>query len=62
MRTGAKEPAFENIAIQIAILELIEFESVHLTSNRIKSNMILHLREHDQESGTKFEKSLPFTN
>ena len=31
-----KNPAFENIAILIATWELIEFESVHLTSNRIK--------------------------
>ena len=57
-----KNPAFENIAIRIIIWELIEFESVHLTSNRIKSNVILQSRAHNQESGTKFEKSLPFTN
>ena len=34
--TGAKNPAFENIAIRIAIRGLTEFESVHLTLNRIK--------------------------
>ena len=51
-----KNPAFENIAIRIAIWELIDFESVHLMSNRIKSNVILQSRAHNQESGTKFEK------
>ena len=40
MQTGA----LENIAIRIAIWELIEFESVHLTSNKIKLNVILQSR------------------
>ena len=57
-----KNPAFENNAIRSAIWELIELESVHFTSNRKTSNVILQSRAHNQESGTKFEKSLPFTN
>ena len=31
-----KNPAFENVAIRIAIREITTFESVHLTSNRMK--------------------------